>query len=123
MVENDTTNEFRETSSNRSKTPRRGVLKLLTLPARRLKELHASRNTTMTCNKEGSTTRVSWVPRQGRVGERRKRGHCGFALCVVTVLTGASLLSIAGCFQSNRKEVVVYAALDREFSEPVLKDF
>src|SRR6187431_1467242 len=30
---------------------------------------------------------------------------------------------LAGCWSGGKKEVVVYAALDREFSEPVLNDF
>ncbi len=39
-------------------------------------------------------------------------------------IVGLGLLSIiAGCWSSSQPEVVVYAALDREFSEPVLNDF
>ncbi len=33
------------------------------------------------------------------------------------------LASAAGCWSRAEQEVVVYAALDREFSEPILKDF
>jgi iron(III) transport system substrate-binding protein len=33
------------------------------------------------------------------------------------------LLSAAGCWRAAEREVVVYAALDREFSEPILQDF
>src|SRR5438876_1646684 len=40
----------------------------------------------------------------------------------VTVLLATSLF-LAGCWSSRQSEVVVYAALDREFSEPVLNDF
>src|SRR5438876_10746924 len=40
----------------------------------------------------------------------------------VTVLLATSLF-LAGCWSSRQSEVVVYAALDREFSEPVLADF
>jgi len=39
-----------------------------------------------------------------------------FLLCPV-------LLSIGGCWSSSGQEVVVYTALDREFSEPIFKDF
>jgi iron(III) transport system substrate-binding protein len=34
-----------------------------------------------------------------------------------------SQLALAGCWSSRQPEVVVYSALDREFSEPVLDDF
>src|SRR5687768_11104206 len=40
---------------------------------------------------------------------------------IVLVLVAAQAL--AGCWRGSSQEVVVYAALDREFSEPVLKDF
>lgn len=33
------------------------------------------------------------------------------------------LATAAGCWSRSEQEVVVYAALDREFSEPILKDF
>lgn len=33
------------------------------------------------------------------------------------------LVVLCGCGAADRREVVVYAALDREFSEPILKDF
>ncbi len=36
---------------------------------------------------------------------------------------GLSLALLAGCGSSSHSEVVVYTALDREFSEPVLDDF
>ena len=41
---------------------------------------------------------------------------CGlmFALCCVT--------SLAGCLSKQNNELVVYSALDREFSQPILKD-
>jgi len=41
------------------------------------------------------------------------------------LLLFASLLlpALAGCWTSGDKEVVVYTALDREFSEPILDDF
>ena len=32
-------------------------------------------------------------------------------------------LALAGCWSATEQEVVVYAALDREFSEPILNDF
>lgn len=32
-------------------------------------------------------------------------------------------LAVAGCIRSNESEVVVYTALDREFSEPIFDDF
>lgn len=39
------------------------------------------------------------------------------------LLLAAGLLCVAGCLGTNEKEVVVYAALDKEFSEPILQDF
>lgn len=39
----------------------------------------------------------------------------------VAVVLGMSI--VAGCWRASQPEVVVYAALDREFSEPVLDDF
>lgn len=42
------------------------------------------------------------------------------ALCVVVTCTG---LATTGCWLQEGPEVVVYAALDREFSEPILKQF
>ena len=38
-------------------------------------------------------------------------------------LMALGLLCVAGCLGTSEKEVVVYAALDKEFSEPILKDF
>ncbi len=38
-------------------------------------------------------------------------------------LMAVSFLTSAGCWTSTGPEVVVYSALDREFSEPLLKDF
>ena len=32
-------------------------------------------------------------------------------------------IGVCGCLGTNEKEVVVYAALDKEFSEPILNDF
>jgi iron(III) transport system substrate-binding protein len=40
--------------------------------------------------------------------------------CLLILLTA---LPAAGCWRSSRDEVVVYAALDREFSQPVLDDY
>lgn len=45
-------------------------------------------------------------------------------LCGLAALTFCTLLLTTGCTKlSNSPEVVVYAALDREFSEPILDDF
>ena len=41
----------------------------------------------------------------------------------VTVLSAILLLLAGGCWSSSGPEVVVYAALDQEFSEPILVDF
>lgn len=41
----------------------------------------------------------------------------------VACLSSVLLASAAGCWSRSEQEVVVYAALDREFSEPILKDF
>ncbi len=43
-------------------------------------------------------------------------------LLVASLLFGV-IASTAGCWSRAEQEVVVYAALDREFSEPILKDF
>lgn len=45
---------------------------------------------------------------------------------VTLLLCGTAILGCAilpGCVDATRDEVVVYAALDKEFSEPLLKDF
>lgn len=42
-------------------------------------------------------------------------------LCLALML--AALLPSAGCWTSSGNEVVVYSALDKEFSEPILDDF
>lgn len=39
------------------------------------------------------------------------------------VLVAGAVTAFAGCWRPAANEVVVYAALDREFSEPVLQDF
>ena len=41
---------------------------------------------------------------------------------IATLLCLTSLFLSAGCLPQNENEVVVYAALDREFSEPILQD-
>lgn len=41
----------------------------------------------------------------------------------LSVLTAASLIALAGCWQSSGPQVVVYSALDREFSEPCFEEF
>ena len=38
-------------------------------------------------------------------------------------LLGVVLAGITGCLKSSGPEVIVYTALDREFSEPILKEF
>ena len=40
----------------------------------------------------------------------------------IFLLPGLILLALTGCLQPQPNEVVVYSALDREFSEPLLKD-
>jgi len=42
---------------------------------------------------------------------------------LATFATAAACLALAGCWSASGPEVVVYSALDREFSEPILKDF
>ena len=51
-----------------------------------------------------------------------KRTKNGPFLAFSPVLLAACLLS-AGCWSADRPEVVVYSALDREFSEPIFEDF
>jgi len=41
---------------------------------------------------------------------------------VKILILGLMLASLAGCMPKKENEVVVYAALDREFSEPILQD-
>lgn len=43
--------------------------------------------------------------------------------CLAGLTQTAMLLLLSGCWTSSDKEVVVYAALDREFSEPILNEF
>lgn len=52
----------------------------------------------------------------------RTNPHYKSGLMLATALFVATL-SLAGCLSSSPREVVVYAALDREFSEPVLNEF
>lgn len=40
-----------------------------------------------------------------------------------TILAFTLIIPLAGCWHGSSQEVVVYTALDREFSEPVLNDF
>ncbi|MCA9147602.1 MAG: hypothetical protein KDB05_32750, partial [Planctomycetales bacterium] len=42
---------------------------------------------------------------------------------LATVLLLLSSLTAIGCWSSTSNEVVIYSALDREFSEPILDDF
>lgn len=44
------------------------------------------------------------------------------SLVLVTVLAAGLLTTASGCIRRSDNEVVVYCALDREFSEPILKD-
>ena len=44
------------------------------------------------------------------------------SLAAILFLTGV-LIGSAGCLPSAKQEVVVYVALDKPFSEPILKDF
>ena len=41
---------------------------------------------------------------------------------LIAIFLSLSALCLAGCIDSQPNEVIVYAALDREFSEPILKD-
>lgn len=45
------------------------------------------------------------------------------AACLAALVLLSMLSALAGCWTSSDREVVVYAALDREFSEPILDDF
>jgi iron(III) transport system substrate-binding protein len=42
---------------------------------------------------------------------------------MLRIATTSLALLFAGCWSSHSREVVVYTALDREFSEPILNDF
>jgi len=42
---------------------------------------------------------------------------------LATLGTAAACLALVGCWSASGPEVVVYSALDREFSEPILEDF
>jgi iron(III) transport system substrate-binding protein len=42
---------------------------------------------------------------------------------LATLVTAVVLMAASGCWSSSNSEVVVYTALDREFSEPILRDF
>jgi len=41
----------------------------------------------------------------------------------LATFAAVACLTLAGCWSASGPEVVVYTALDREFSEPILKDF
>lgn len=45
------------------------------------------------------------------------------SVCLLIVLVVGGLLAVAGCWTAAPQEVVVYTALDREFSEPILTAF
>ncbi len=48
---------------------------------------------------------------------------CGsFSRSIINVMFVLTI-GVCGCLGTNEKEVVVYAALDKEFSEPILNDF
>jgi iron(III) transport system substrate-binding protein len=51
-------------------------------------------------------------------GARFMRNSCGLLLFAVTTIVFCS-----GCIRQPEQEVVVYCALDREFSEPILEKF
>jgi iron(III) transport system substrate-binding protein len=46
-----------------------------------------------------------------------------FPLAFCLIFSTLLALSLGGCVQRAEEEVVVYAALDKEFSEPILKEF
>ncbi len=60
--------------------------------------------------------------RQPISGSRGRR-HVAWAKICAHALICAALGLISGCTQPESSEVVVYVALDREFSEPILNDF
>jgi iron(III) transport system substrate-binding protein len=51
-----------------------------------------------------------------------RRVHSELVRCGV-LLAGFAVLTAVGCWSRGREEVVVYAALDREFAEPILEAF
>lgn len=55
--------------------------------------------------------------------KRHLRQTRAISTCVVVILTSLTFPLLSGCWKSSENEVVVYAALDREFSEPILEDF
>lgn len=52
----------------------------------------------------------------------RDSNRLGFAARWLIGFAALASLSIAGCWSSSSSDVVVYAALDREFSEPILTE-
>ena len=42
---------------------------------------------------------------------------------LIVLLAVCALVTLTGCWSSSDQEVVVYTALDKEFSEPILEDF
>ena len=52
-----------------------------------------------------------------------RQGLCQFTALRLAIVGWCFLVFIAGCWSASQPEVVVYAALDREFSEPILNDF
>ncbi len=53
---------------------------------------------------------------------RRSLASC-WIVVAVGLFGGATILLLNGCMRSNAHEVVVYSALDGEFSEPILEQF
>ena len=50
------------------------------------------------------------------------RGMRSHSVATLLIVSGLVLISFSGCIVEKENEVVVYAALDREFSEPILED-
>lgn len=58
------------------------------------------------------------------VGRKRIKQPAAIGKWVQFLLVTMTMLPVlAGCWSSSENEVIVYAALDREFSEPILNDF
>lgn len=66
------------------------------------------------------SVRTKW-PFSTYRAEPRNCGRSQNSILATVLFLSASLF--AGCWQPSDRELVVYSALDREFAEPILKDF
>jgi len=60
---------------------------------------------------------------ESRARNWKRRSAAGGTGIAWVVVVAASFIPVTGCWSGADQEVIVYAALDREFSEPILDEF